>query len=182
MYEIILRKYSAGFLLKSAPEDLLFLWRAFVDWRNRPLLINARNQCSVSRKKVLDAFTRRKPGDDRSACRSDESAVYPAALVEAGRVDPCVRGDGCFVEVIVSDCCITHDLDRIAVVELADLVRCIVAGIGAEGKPSGIQAMDGSPGTFIQADLTSMPPVTCARSSLLIFLFSFIMILISFLF
>ena len=152
MYEIILRKYSAGFLLKSAPEDLLFLWRAFVGWRNRPpLLLNARNQCSVSRKKVLDVCTRRKSGDDRSACRSDESAVYPAALVEAGRVDPCVRGDGRFVEVIVSDGRITHDLDRITAVELADLVRCIVAGIGAEGKSSGLQTMDCSPGTFMSS-------------------------------
>ena len=73
--------------------------------------------------------------------RSDESAVHPAAHVEPLGVDPCIGCGGGLVEIIVGDGIIAHDLDHISVVELADLVMVVVAGLGAECEPSRLQSV-----------------------------------------
>lgn len=81
---------------------------------------------------------------------SDESAVYPAAHVEPLGVDPCVSCGGSIVEIIVCDCVVADDLDFIAIVKQVDLIAVVIAGLGAECKPSGLQSVDCTDGAFIQ--------------------------------
>ena len=84
---------------------------------------------------------------------SDESAVHPAALVEPLGVDPGIACVLCFVEIMEGNGIVAHDLDHIIVIKLANLVPGVIAGLGAECKPSGLQSMDCFHGAFLNTDL-----------------------------
>ena len=87
----------------------------------------------------------------------DEICVHPAASVQARRPDPDVSVVGA----------VADDLHIVAVVQLSDLVVEVVAGVGPDRQPPGLQTADLRPRSFKQADLA-----VCSAGNIFQFLFT----------
>ena len=79
---------------------------------------------------------------------SDESRVYPAALVDPRRPHPDVG-----LAVAADAGTVADNLDAVAIVQLADLIRVVIYRCRPDRQPAGLEIADGTPRTLVQADL-----------------------------